>query len=58
MMRRGIIGAAAVLLSALLTTSARAQEVTLKLHQFLPPPATVPKLFFFQAEDGIRDPYP
>ncbi|MCB1379432.1 MAG: TRAP transporter substrate-binding protein [Alphaproteobacteria bacterium] len=44
MMRRGIIGAAAVLLSALLTTSARAQEVTLKLHQFLPPPATVPKL--------------
>lgn len=47
MKRRTLIhtAAAGLLASvALLGTSAVAQEVTLRLHQFLPPPATVPKL--------------
>ncbi|MHA6264348.1 TRAP transporter substrate-binding protein [Arenibacterium sp. CAU 1754] len=35
---------AAVFATAMLPMTATAQEVTLKLHQFLPPPATVPKL--------------
>lgn len=35
---------AAAFATAMLPMSAAAQEVTLKLHQFLPPPATVPKL--------------
>lgn len=36
--------AVAVSVAAMAPTLATAQEVTLKLHQFLPPPATVPKL--------------
>lgn len=35
---------AAVLATALMPAMLSAQEVTLRLHQFLPPPATVPKL--------------
>ena len=41
----GLVGGAAVALTAgLAGTSALAQEVTLKLHQFLPPQANVPRL--------------
>ena len=39
----GAFGAAAVL-SAVMSTSAVAADVTLKLHQFLPAQANVPKL--------------
>lgn len=46
MKKRSILkGMAAAVLAAALTPAAlSAQEVTLRLHQFLPPPATVPKL--------------
>lgn len=45
MMKRSIIGAALVAAAAAFSpVLAQAQEVTLRLHQFLPPPATVPKL--------------
>jgi len=42
----GFVGGAAIaaLATGLTVTSALAQEVTLKLHQFLPPQANVPKL--------------
>ena len=45
MKRRNLLNVAAAAVFALgaTTTVATAQEVTLKLHQFLPPPATVPK---------------
>ena len=43
--RRKILGAVGgVTLAALSATSAFAQEVTLRMHQFLPPQANVPKL--------------
>lgn len=42
--RRVLKGLAAVALAALTAAGANAQEVTLKLHQFLPPQANVPKL--------------
>lgn len=46
MKKRTLLGAAlsAVLVSTLWPVATTAQEVTLKLHQFLPAPATVPKL--------------
>ena len=46
MKKRTLLGAAfsAVLASTLWPVATTAQEVTLKLHQFLPAPATVPKL--------------
>ncbi|NDR56330.1 TRAP transporter substrate-binding protein [Aliiruegeria sabulilitoris] len=45
MIRRSLIASAtaAALATSLLPGLAAAQEVTLRLHQFLPPPATVPK---------------
>ena len=43
--RRSLLAAVGgVALAALSYTGAAAQEVTLKLHQFLPPQANVPKL--------------
>lgn len=45
MKRRTILsGLAATAIALTLSAPAMAQEVTLRLHQFLPPPATVPKL--------------
>ena len=46
MKKRTFLGAALLALSAAVVTpvAVQAQEVTLRLHQFLPPPATVPKL--------------
>lgn len=44
MKRRSLFsGVAAAALALTLAPVAKAQEVTLRLHQFLPPPATVPK---------------
>lgn len=45
--------AAATALSPLM---AQAQEVTLRLHQFLPPPATVPKMILKPWERRWRKP--
>ena len=45
MMTRNILGAALFAAATAMTPlAAAAEEVTLRLHQFLPPPATVPKL--------------
>ena len=49
MRKRNLLKGAAATLAVLLATGpmtgvAQAQEVTLRLHQFLPPPATVPKM--------------
>ncbi len=43
-LRRTMMGMAGAAVVALMATSAMAQEVTLRLHQFLPPQANVPKL--------------
>jgi TRAP-type C4-dicarboxylate transport system substrate-binding protein len=48
----GAIGGAA--LAALMATSAVAQEVTLKLHQFLPAQANVPKLILDVWADNVE----
>ncbi|SEF79563.1 TRAP transporter substrate-binding protein [Jhaorihella thermophila] len=52
----GIAGAAALaaLATGLSATSARAQEVTLKLHQFLPAQANVPKLILYPWADRVE----
>ena len=45
MMKHTLLGAAFfAAATALSPLMAQAQEVTLRLHQFLPPPATVPKM--------------
>ena len=49
----GAFGAAAVL-SALMSTSAVAADVTLKLHQFLPAQANVPKLILDVWADNVE----
>ena len=46
---------AAALAMGLATTSATAQEVTLRLHQFLPPQATVPTHVLDVWADGIEE---
>ena len=44
-LRRTLMGiAGAAVAATLMTTTAMAQEVTLRMHQFLPPQANVPKL--------------
>ncbi|SFT92101.1 TRAP transporter substrate-binding protein [Sedimentitalea nanhaiensis] len=52
----GLAGAAAVaaLATGFMTTSALAQEVTLKLHQFLPAQANVPKLILDVWADNVE----
>lgn len=40
-LKTALLGAATV---AMMASASYAQEVTLRLHQFLPPPAPVPKL--------------
>lgn len=57
--RRTVLGlmagaAMAVAASALATTSAMAQEVTLRLHQFLPAQANVPKLVLDVWADNVE----
>ncbi len=49
----GLAGAAAA--ATLMTTSALAQDVTLRLHQFLPPQANVPKLILDVWADDIEE---
>jgi len=53
-MKSMVLAAAA---SALLATGATAQDVTLKLHHFLPPQANVPKLILdvWRVIDGVDD---
>ncbi len=46
------IGAAALVLSSL---SAKAQEITLRMHQFLPPQATVPAKILIPWADAINE---
>ncbi len=52
----GLIGVAALVALATVTTptSTRAQEVTLRLHHFLPPQANVPKLVLDVWADGVE----
>ena len=53
--RRKILGAAgAAAIAAVCATSAFAQEVTLKLHQFLPAQANVPKLVLDVWADNVE----
>jgi len=47
--------AGALALAALPPVAASAQEVTLRLHQFLPPVATVPKLILKPWADGLAE---
>ena len=52
----GWVGGAALAMSTgLMATSALAQEVTLKLHQFLPPQANVPKLVLDVWADSVEE---
>jgi len=53
--RRALLGAmAGAALAALTVTSAQAQEVTLKLHQFLPAQANVPRLILDVWADNVE----
>ncbi|MEM6305395.1 MAG: TRAP transporter substrate-binding protein [Pseudomonadota bacterium] len=53
--RRSLLGlAGAVLAMGLTTTAATAQEETLRLHQFLPPQANVPKLILDVWADNVE----
>ncbi|MGR3761104.1 TRAP transporter substrate-binding protein [Roseobacteraceae bacterium NS-SX3] len=54
--RRKLLGAAgAAALAAFCATSAMAQDVTLKLHQFLPAQANVPKLILDVWADNVEE---
>ncbi|MCX7558585.1 TRAP transporter substrate-binding protein [Sulfitobacter sp. F26204] len=53
-LRRTMMGMAGAAVAALMATSAMAQEVTLRLHQFLPPQANVPKLVLDVWADKIE----
>ncbi|MEM0949295.1 MAG: TRAP transporter substrate-binding protein [Pseudomonadota bacterium] len=54
--RRTLLGlAGATLAAGLLSTTAMAQDVTLKLHQFLPAQASVPKLVLDVWADGVEE---
>ena len=55
MFRRTLIGlAGAALAATLTTTTAMAQDVTLRMHQFLPPQANVPKLVLDVWADNVE----
>ena len=55
MFRRTLLGVAgAALATALTATTAMAQEVTLRMHQFLPPQANVPKLVLDVWADNVE----
>ncbi len=53
MMTKAMRAALAVTVAAVLGTAALAQEVTLKMHQFLPPQANVPKLILQPWADRV-----
>ncbi|MGR3678554.1 MAG: TRAP transporter substrate-binding protein [Paracoccaceae bacterium] len=54
--RRQILGAiSAVALAAVGATGAWAQDVTLKMHQFLPEQANVPKLILYPWADSVEE---
>lgn len=56
MFRRTLLGAAgAALATALTATTALAQDVTLRMHQFLPPQANVPKLVLDVWADNVEE---
>lgn len=52
LMRNTLIGAASL---AMMAVSASAQEVTLRLHQFLPPQATIPKLILVPWAESVEE---
>ena len=55
MMRRTLMGiAGAALAVGMSATGAMAQEVTLRMHQFLPPQANVPKLILDVWADKVE----
>ena len=55
MFRRTLMGlAGAALAATLTTTTAMAQDVTLRMHQFLPPQANVPKLVLDVWADNVE----
>lgn len=51
----GFVAAAAIAVGGLGTTPAFAQEATLKLHQFLPPQANVPRLVLDVWADNVEE---
>ena len=54
-LRRTLLGmAGAALAGTLMASSALAQEVTLRMHQFLPPQANVPKLILYPWADRVE----
>jgi len=53
-LKNGACAIAGAMLSALMATTATAQEVTLKLHHFLPPQANVPRLVLDVWADKIE----
>ncbi len=53
-LRRTMMGMAGAAVAALMATSAMAQDVTLRMHQFLPPQANVPKLVLDVWADKIE----
>ncbi|MEM7521970.1 MAG: TRAP transporter substrate-binding protein [Pseudomonadota bacterium] len=53
-LRRTLLGMAGAAAAALLATSAVAQDVTLRMHQFLPPQANVPKLILDVWADNVE----
>ncbi len=53
-LRRTMMGMAGAAMAALMATSAMAQDVTLRMHQFLPPQANVPKLVLDVWADNVE----
>jgi TRAP-type C4-dicarboxylate transport system substrate-binding protein len=49
------VGLAGAAMAGLMATSAMAQEVTLRMHQFLPPQANVPKLVLDVWADAVEE---
>ncbi len=54
-LRRTFVGLAGAAMAGLMATSAMAQEVTLRMHQFLPPQANVPKLVLDVWADAVEE---
>lgn len=54
-LRRTFVGLAGAAMAGLMATSVMAQEVTLRMHQFLPPQANVPKLVLDVWADAVEE---
>jgi TRAP-type C4-dicarboxylate transport system substrate-binding protein len=53
-LRRTLMGLAGAAVATLMATTAMAQDVTLRMHQFLPPQANVPKLVLDVWADNVE----